>query len=309
MGPLLEALMPLGVEAWSSRGNGCAPIVVRGGGVKGGETRVIGWQSSQYISAILMAGLGAERPVILSVEGEPVSRPYIDATIKTIQLFGGDVAREGYTWFEVRPKPLRGVVFRVPGDFGSDSFLVAAAYVTGGEVVLRGLDTALPQADAAILELAEAMGADIKREGEAVRVRGTGVRRGVEASLRDSPDLLPVVAVMAAATPERSVIRDVAHARLKESDRIRNISAELGRLGVKVKQLPDGLEVVGPDRLEGGVAVESHDDHRLFMAFTVLGLSCSRGLRVAGVESADVSYPTFLGDLSRLGAYVRTYSG
>jgi len=306
VGPLLDALRPLGVEAWSSRGDGCAPVIVRCGGIEGGETTVLGSQSSQYVSALLIASLRAQAAVAVNLSGDVVSRPYIDATLQTISMFGGEVSREGYRRFIVNPaKNLGATVFDVPGDFGSASFLVAATYTSHGKLRLKRLDTSLPQADAAILSLAEEMGLRVEAyEGEAA-FSWQGEGRPLRVSLGDSPDLLPPLAVMAAATPGRSVIRGVAHARLKESDRIHILSTELAKLGISVRQLPDGLEIEGSTRLEGGVTLDSHGDHRVFMAFVALGLGCSKGLRVSGAESVDVSYPGFVEDLKLLGGRIR----
>ena len=308
MGALLNALIKLGVNCWSSKGDGTAPIIVRGGGIRGGETSIIGWQSSQFISAILIAGQRADGIITLRVEGEPVSKPYIDATIAMIERFGGCVERSGYTLYVVgHQRDLKAAEFRVPGDFGSASFHVAAAYLSDGSITLKGLDKNLPQADAAILDIASKMGANVSWLSDGVIVEGRGTRKPVEIKLRDSPDLLPVAAVMAAATPGTSILRDVAHARLKESDRIQTIANELTKLGVKTKILEDGLEITGLEQPEGGVTIDSHNDHRLFMAFTILGLACKRGLRITGAESASVSYPGFINDLAKLGAEIRTF--
>ncbi|MEM4416581.1 MAG: 3-phosphoshikimate 1-carboxyvinyltransferase [Nitrososphaerota archaeon] len=303
--PLLDALRMLGVDCWTTRGTGTAPVVVKGGGIKGGYAEIIGWESSQYVTAILVAGLRASGKVILRVEGHTVSRPYIDATIKTVERFGGRIAREGYSYFEVEPQPLRGISFQVPGDFGAASFIIAAAYLAGGEVLIRNLDPSLPQADSAIVGYAEAFGCKIGYVDGGLRVIPDRSSGELALNLSDSPDLLPVLAVMAVARPATTHLTGVSHARLKESDRVNALAVQLRRLGIDVREREDGLTIRGQDEIEGGLILESYGDHRLFMAFTVLGLACKKGLTVEGAESADVSYPNFLEDLSRIGARLK----
>ncbi|MEM4297093.1 MAG: 3-phosphoshikimate 1-carboxyvinyltransferase [Nitrososphaerota archaeon] len=303
--PLLEALNMLGVECWSTRGSGTAPVVVRGGGIRGGRARIIGWESSQYVTSILISSLRAASQVHVEVEGSVGSRPYIDATIKTVEEFGGRIAREGYSSFEVVEQHLRGSTFHVPGDFGAASFMVAAAQLTEGELYIRNLEERLPQADAAIVRYVEMMGGKLNYVNGGLQVRGGRSGLDLTIDLSDSPDLLPVLAVMAANRPAITTLRGVAHARLKESDRVGSIATQLSRLGLSVKELDDGLVVRGSEMIEGDVTLDSYGDHRLFMAFTVLGLACRNGLTVTGAESADVSYPRFLEDLGKCGAILK----
>ncbi|MDW8359312.1 MAG: 3-phosphoshikimate 1-carboxyvinyltransferase [Candidatus Caldarchaeum sp.] len=302
VGPLLKSLHDLGVECWSTRGTGTAPVVVKGGGVAGGETSIKGSESSQYITSLLLAGLAAAEPVQVSIVDELVSKPYVEATVKMVELFGAKIDREGFRRFTVKPQSLRGVEFTVPGDFGSAAFLIAAAHLTGGHVRINNLDTSLPQADSAILRVAEAFGSKVEVVDGGVEVYGGARDADVELALTDSPDLVPVAAAIAALNNGRTRIYGVAHARLKESDRISTVAAELRKLGVKVLEQADGMVVEGSREVEGGVVLDSHGDHRLFMAFTVLGLALKNGLKVAGAESADVSYPNFLNDIIKIGA-------
>ena len=305
MQPLLDALKRLGVESWSARGDGCAPIIVKSGGLKGGATRIRGDISSQFISAIIFASVRAEEDVVLWVEGRPVSKPYIDASIEVLNRFGFKVRRRGYTLFEIEGnqvgKPTR---FRVPGDFGSASFILAAAHLTEGAVIVRELDPDFPQADKKILEVLRRFGSRVRVMRNGVKLLGGGEGGGGEFTLTDSPDLLPVVAVLAAKSREETLIRGAEHARLKESDRIETTATELRKLGVKVEVLKDGLRIIGKERLEGGVELDSHQDHRLFMALAALAASTERGCIINGAEWAAISYPQFLRHMKSLGAVV-----
>lgn len=303
MQPLLDALRSLGVDCWSTRGNGCAPIIVRSGGLKGGETVIRGDVSSQFISAILIASVRAEDETMVRVDGRPVSRKYVDATIEVMRRYGYRVEREGYSYFAVEPRQVgRPVRFRVPGDFSSASFILAGACITGGRVQVENLDTELPQADSAILDILRDFGCSVHVRGSSVMVECAAVSTGDrEYDLTDSPDLLPVVAVLASRSRGETVIRGVKHARYKESDRITMTAMELGKLGVQVEVFEDGMRVKGRGDLEGGVVLDSHRDHRLFMAFTVLAASTRRGCVVDGLEWAEISYPSFRKDMETLG--------
>jgi len=301
MQPLLNSLRELGVSCWSSRLNGCAPIIVEGGGMKGGETRIRGDISSQFISALLYASTKSKNDVRIKVEGGVVSRPYIDATVMVLESFGFKIRREGYGFFEIEGnqagKPRR---FKVPGDMGSAAFFMAGAHLTMGELSLNGVDLSLPQADAKIIEILKNLGSIVQVSSNSVKVSGAGGCGG-EFDLRDAPDLLPIVAVMAAKSSSETVIKGVKHARFKESDRIGSIKAELGKLGVKVEELPDGVRIIGRERLEGGCVLDAHGDHRIFMALAILAASTEKGCVVNGANLIDISYPSFLSDARALG--------
>jgi len=307
LGPLLKALNQLGVECWSTRENGRAPVVVKGGCYIGGHCKIVGGESSQYITSLLITGLAANEKVVVEVEGELVSKPYVDATVRMVEIFGGSIAKKEYGLFEVQPQTLHGIEFTVPGDFSSAAFIVAAAHLTKGHAKITNLTTSLPQADAFILKIAEMLGSEVVEGDGYVEVYGGESDVDVDIKLTDSPDLLPITACMAAMNNGEVKIHGVAHARLKESDRIAAVASELRKLGVEVEETQEGLVVKGSRKLEGGILLDSHGDHRLFMAFAVLGLALPAGLKVAGAESADVSYPAFLDDITRIGGKITVH--
>ncbi|MEM3620642.1 MAG: 3-phosphoshikimate 1-carboxyvinyltransferase [Nitrososphaerota archaeon] len=302
MQPLLDALKMLGVECWSSRGNGCAPIIVRSGGMRGGEATIRGDISSQFISALLIASTRAEKYTEIRIVGQLVSRNYVDATIEVLKRYGFEIKREGYSVFMIDPgQSGRPTSFKVPGDFSSSSFILAGAYLTRSKVEVRNLDLSLPQADSAILDVLREFDVKIRIVEDTVSAESSGPSpRDKEFILRDSPDLLPVLAVMAAKTPSQTIIKGVKHARFKESDRISCVADELVKLGVQVEVFEDGMKIVGREELEGGVELDAHKDHRLFMAFTILSASTKKGCIVNGLRWAEISYPGFLKDLERL---------
>jgi 3-phosphoshikimate 1-carboxyvinyltransferase len=304
MQPLLDALAQLGAEAWSSRGNGCAPVIVRGGGIRGGEVTIRGDVSSQFISSLLMSGPLASRDVTVKLV-DAVSRPYIDATIAVMSRFGIEVERDGYRWLRVRPgQGYEPCEFEVPADMSSASFVGAAVALMGGRVVLRRLDPSLPQGDARVMEVLRAMGAAVKEVGDEITIESEGEKLdGGSFDLSDTPDLLPVVAVLALRARSEVVVSGVRHARFKETDRVAMLSLELSKLGVELEEREDGL-TIRPSPLRPAV-LDAHDDHRLFMAFSLASLLFPSGIPVAGADSMDVSYPSFLQDMNSLGASVR----
>ncbi|MEM1967435.1 MAG: 3-phosphoshikimate 1-carboxyvinyltransferase [Nitrososphaerota archaeon] len=300
MQPLLDALGQLKIKAWSSKLNGTAPVIVEAGEM-GGECVIRGDISSQFITGLLIAGSCTAEGVKVRVQGRLVSKPYIDATINVMKAFGASVEREGYSLFYSNPSGYHSTIFTVPGDYGLAGFMMAAPLVAGGRVKISGLDPSLPQADYRVVEIIRAMGADVREDEGCVEVSEAGLR-GVDVELSDSPDLLPVVAVLASVAEGETRIRGVGHARYKESDRISALASELFKAGIRVQELHDGL-VVGGGRLRPA-RLDPRGDHRLFMAFALLSLASGGGLEVLDPECASVSYPQFLDDLKKLGCEV-----
>ncbi|HVC27145.1 MAG TPA: 3-phosphoshikimate 1-carboxyvinyltransferase [Nitrososphaerales archaeon] len=306
MQPLLETLGQLGVQAWSSRGNGCAPVIVKTGGMRGGKASIRGDVSSQFISSLLISTPMAEIDTSLRV-ADAVSRPYIEMTLRLAEHFGVKVRKRGYSEFDVASgQEYRAADFSVPADFSSASFIVAAVAMIGGKVRIENLDASLPQGDARITEIARLMGAKVAEEKGALVISSDGDKlHGGTFDLGDTPDLLPVVAALALRCDSPVEIVGTAHARFKETDRIAIVSKELSKLGANVREREDGLRISPQKgRLEAAL-MDAHDDHRMFMAFSLASMLIPGGAPVVGAESLDVSYPTFLEDMKRLGAKVK----
>ncbi|MCS7115869.1 MAG: 3-phosphoshikimate 1-carboxyvinyltransferase [Nitrososphaerota archaeon] len=300
MQPLLDALNQLGVECWSSRLNGLPPIIVKGGGMQGGYAEVRGDVSSQFISALLISSPKAKKETFIRVTGKRVSQPYVKATLEMIRRYGGRVIEEGDSYRIPPNQEYAPYDFRVPGDFSSISFILAAGALSGGRVVVEGLDFSLPQADMKIIDILKRMGANIDADEQRgyVVIEG-GELIGGEFDLSDSPDLLPVVAILGLKAKGGVRVHSVAHARFKESDRIANLALELTKLGVNVKELPDGLIIEESRDLKFAI-LDAHGDHRLFMAFCIAGLTSQNGCIVDGAETVSVSYPNFIKDITSL---------
>ncbi|MEM4581525.1 MAG: 3-phosphoshikimate 1-carboxyvinyltransferase [Candidatus Korarchaeum sp.] len=302
MGPIIGAIMRLGGWAISTRMNGLPPLVVRGGGLRGGYVELDGSISSQFFSGLMIASTRFHEGIRLKPMGELVSEPYVRMTEEVLRRSGARVELgEEIEVDPVRPKKLE---FRVPGDFGLAAPLMAMASITGGRVRVEGLDRFLPQADSLVLELLREFGVQVREGDNYVSVEGMP-KEAVRINLKDAPDLLPVACVLAASVEGTSEIRGVAHARVKESDRVRNMALELSKMGTWVQELEDGLLIRG-GRLRGGVRLSPHGDHRILMALVALAAAADEGCVIEDEGCVADSYPSFLEDSIKLGLRVRT---
>ena len=303
MEPLLGPLRNLGAEAFSTKGDGTLPVVVRGP-LRGGVTEVEGF-SSQFLSSLLLcAPLSAE-----GVEIRPLDlreRPYAEMSLLWLDRLGVRYERNAYEWFRI-PGGQRYEAFdcHVPGDFSTATFLLCAAAMTDSQVCLEGLDMLDCQADKAVIDYLREMGARITIDDDGIHVSG-GDLRGCELDLCDSPDALPALAVAGCAAAGETRLVNVAQARLKETDRIAVMCSELKKLGADIEELEDGL-VIRQSALLGGT-VEGFDDHRIVMSLAIAGCIAKAPVRVTAAEAVNVSYPAFLDDFQRLGASIRLES-
>ncbi len=305
MRPLLDGLTQLGVEAYSTKANGMPPLVVRGGGIKGGTIVVDGSISSQVISGLLIAGIYADSEIVMRITGSLVSRPYVSATLATMKHFGVSVDHSSdMLEYQIKGGKYHAAKFDVPSDFSTAALILAAGVLVGEKLKVRGLNFALPQGDSQIVDIMKTLGCQIKvdrTKGEVV-VQRTDELEGGDFNLGDTPDLLPVVSILALKAKTPVTITGVAHARVKETDRVANIAQELVKFGARIKEFQDGLRITAVKPLKNA-ALEAYNDHRLFMAFTIASMMTDRSI-VAGAESVDVSYPNFIQDMKDLGAKV-----
>lgn len=302
LGPLIAALRALGAGIRCAEREGHAPLVIEGGSLRGGEASLDAGESSQYLSALLMAGHRAAQPVTVTVP-RLVSAPYVDLTIQALAAFGGRVERAGDAW-RVVPAPLGASAFEVEGDYSAACYPAAAAALTGGEVVLEGLNPRSAQADRGFFEVLGKMGARVRLLEKSLLVAG-GPLRAVDCDLSDMPDQVPTLAALAPFASGTTRIRNVRHLRLKESDRLRAMAEELSALGAAVTELEDGLVIPGVWAERSPpvtpVTVNSHGDHRIAMSLAVAGLR-RPGVAIAAPDVVAKSYPEFWADFARLGA-------
>jgi len=301
---LLDGLKALGVEAESEWGTGCPPVRLDTPGLAGGKVRVAGAVSSQYLSGLLMAAPAASAPVTIEIAGELVSKPYVDMTLAVMRDFGVEVRREGYARFEVpAPAAYRARRYAVEPDASSASYFLAAAAATGGQVTVEGLTRDSTQGDARFPDVLRAMGCEVSWDERGVTVaapRPPAHLAGVQIDLNAMPDMVLTLAPLAVLARGRTAIRNVANLRVKESDRLEALATELGRLGAKVEQHPDGLTVYPPEAIQPA-EVATYNDHRMAMGMAIVGLRVP-GIRIAGAECVSKTYPGYFEDLARLAA-------
>jgi 3-phosphoshikimate 1-carboxyvinyltransferase len=306
MQPLVDALNKLGVQCYSAKMDGTPPLIVRGGGIKGGITVIDGGVSSQFVSALLITCIYADSKVLMRINGEQVSKTYIEATLATMKAFGVTVDYEPtFLEYHIKNKEYRATTFDIPSDFSTLALILAAGVLTGDEVTVRGLNFSLPHGDLRIIDIIRIMGGKVrvdKQKGEVI-VYGSGTLQGGDFDLTDTPDLLPVVSILALKSRSPVNISGIAHARLKETDRVANIASELMKLGAITKEEKNELSIIAPKVLKNA-SLEAFNDHRLFMAFAIASMLTEKSI-VSGAESVDVSYPNFIPDMIELQASIK----
>jgi 3-phosphoshikimate 1-carboxyvinyltransferase len=305
-GPLLDAIGQLGGRAESTRANGQAPLVV-GGPVDGGRVSIPGDVSSQFVTALLMAGAVTPGGIAVDLETQLKSAPYVDVTVEILDAFGVD-AVETESGYRVEGgqgyDPTDGE-YHVPGDFSSMSYLLAAGALASPEGVT--VQSAYPsaQGDSAIVEVLGRMGVDVSWDRSAGEITvSRSSLSGVEVSVADTPDLLPTVAVLGAAADGTTRIVDCEHVRYKETDRVSVMAESLTRMGASIEEDPETLTIHGGESSLSGARLAGREDHRIVMSLAVAGLVADGETTITGAEDVDVSFPDFFDVLESLGAAV-----
>lgn len=296
-GVLAASLNDLGARVRSHRENGCPPFTVAGR-IRGGQTSIEA-TSSQYLTSLLLCTPLADGDSVIRV---PLlyEVPYVEITLdwlrkQAIKLeYGPD-----YTEFHVPGGQMfRAFDRRIPGDFSSATFFLAAGALGDNEVVSRGLDRSDTQGDRAVLDYLQQMGADVADRDGGIAVRGRGLT-GCEIDLNATPDALPMMAVLGCFARGETRLVNVPQARQKETDRIAVMCEELTTLGADVEELPDGL-VIRESKLRGA-HVDGHGDHRVVMSLAIAGMCIPGETVIAGADAAAVTYPAFVAHLQSIG--------
>jgi 3-phosphoshikimate 1-carboxyvinyltransferase len=299
-GPLLSSLSELGADAFSIRGDGKAPLVIKGK-MRGGTAYLNGSVSSQFLSALLIAAPLAESDSKIIIQGDLKSRPYAEITLDMLADAGVRVEAKTQEFFVPGGQSYGLKSYTIPGDFSSASYPLAAAAVTGSEVTVKGV---LPsrQGDSAIIDILGRMGAKVTwdRESGDLRIKG-GNLEGVEVDASRTPDLVPTIAVLGALAKGKTVVKNAEHVRHKETDRLHAMAVELSKMGADIRERPDGLEITG-GKLHGA-SVHGYHDHRIVMALTVAGFVVGE-TKIDTAEAVDVSYPGFFDQMKGMGAKV-----
>lgn len=296
IGLLVSALRKLGAEIEGD----ALPLSVSGP-LRGGRAEVSGHGSSEVVSALLLVAPLAERGIELRVSGTAFPAPPIDLTLAALEGRGVKVERMAATnTFWMGPQTVRSRAVAIPGDVTAAGYPAAAAAILGGRVTIENVDPHRPvgaQGDLRAFDVLEAMGCRVSRFFGGITVRRTGPLYGVREDARDIWEVFPALAVVAACAQGRSEILGLGHARQQGSDPVAAVAAGLGALGGRATVYSDGL-AIEPAPLHGGV-IEADGDHRVAMAFAILGLQVP-GVAIEGAEAASRAFPGFYGLLSEL---------
>lgn len=283
------------------------PIRIGTGVLRSGNISVDGSLSSQFISALLIACPLLSKDTVLRIKSKTiVSRTYIDMTLAILKEAGVRIEKRSDARFLIPGRQsYRGLGhFIIPSDYGLAAFLLGAGALTKSSLTLKGsFCDDLVQADGAILAFLKRMGVRIVRTRTSLQIKGPYQLSGGTFSLKDCPDLVPIMAVLALFAKGRTKLCHIAHARAKESDRISDLRLELEKVGASIKEEKDALMIYPRSVYKKNVVLDPHHDHRLAMAFSVLGLKI--GLQVQDIECVRKSYPDFVRDLQKIGVSLK----
>ncbi len=297
IGDLLEALQGLGVHAVSRLKNGCPPVVITADGLRGGRTTIAGDVSSQFLSGLLMAAPYARHDVELIVEGQLVSRPYVEMTLMVMRSFGVIAPEREPGRFEIAGgRRYKARLYEIEPDASAASYFFGAAAITRGEVTVEGLSPHSIQGDLAFCNCLRRMGCEIREDPTHITVAGRPLS-GIDVDMNAISDTVQTLAAVALFAKGSTTIRGVAHIRHKETDRIHALAVELRKLGAEVEERADGLKIT-PGPLHGA-EIDTYDDHRMAMSLALVGLAVP-GVVIRDPDCTAKTYPQFFRDLEGL---------
>lgn len=294
IGDLLAALSDSRTVARDILGTGCPPVEIRGERWIARQIRVRAEQSSQFLSGLLMAAPLAAGPIDLHWIGRVVSEPYVDMTLRIMRQFGVEVPQPKSESYCIPPQMYRSCQLAIEPDATAASYFFAAAAILGTPLVVQGLTKNSIQGDIEFARVLERMGCQIEWGRDDTRIQGRAVR-GIDADLNGISDTVMSLAAVACFADGPTTIRNVAHIRHKESDRIADLARELRKTGVGVDELSDGMRI-HPAPLRAAI-FDTYDDHRLAMSLSLLGLR-HPGMRIRDPECVNKTYPKFFQDLA-----------
>jgi len=309
IGDLIDALIHLGANLHPALAEGNSwkvdpshiypPIRIIASGLCGGKTQIAGDISSQFLSAILMVAPYAEQAVEVTLSSELNSKPYVDMTLSIMQDFGVEIGRDGYRTFIIpinKYEPCS--AYAIESDASAASYFFAAPAICGGTIKVENISRSSKQGDIAFLNLLQQMGCSVTEAENHILVTGGPELQGIDADMKDIPDTAQTLAVLAPFATSSTRIRGIASARLKETDRIHATCAELTRLGVQVEEHDDGWTIY-PCRKFNPASVQTHNDHRMAMAFSLIGLRIP-GVSIENPGCASKTFPGYFEVLKTL---------
>lgn len=297
VGALVGALKDMGVDI--SCRNNCPPVEIMANGLIGGKITLQDIESSQYVSALLLCAPYTSKGIELILQGDIVSAPYIDLTISVMKDFGANIYETGRNQYSVNTGNLySGREYSVEGDASSASYFFLAAALLKKVIRVNGISRQSKQGDIRLLDILEQLGCSVKAGENWVEVAGTDLAEGnFDFDLNDMPDMVPTLAVLAAFRKGRTSITNVAHLRIKESNRLAAMATELNRIGIEAEELSDGLIVKGGR--PSAASIQTYNDHRIAMSFAIAGLLI-HGTEISDKKCVDKSFPGFWKELKKI---------
>jgi len=290
VGALVEALQSMGVDIFCR--NNCPPVEIMANGLTGGKITLQDIESSQYVSALLLCAPYTTKGIELTLQGNIVSAPYIDLTISVMKDFGANIYETGKNQYSVNAGSLySGREYSVEGDASSASYFFLAAALLKKVIRVNGINRQSKQGDIHLLDIFEELGCKVLAGENWVEVACTDLIEGdFTFDLNDMPDMVPTLAVLAAFRKGQTTITNVAHLRIKESNRLAAMVTELNRIGIEATELPDGLMINGGRPV--AASIQTYNDHRIAMSFAIAGLAVP-GIEISDRKCVDKSFPDF----------------
>lgn len=307
MQPLLDALEQLGIEAFSTRNNGIAPIVVKAGKISNNTVKIRGDMSSQFITSLMMTLPFSETDSEIILTTPLKSEPYLNITIDVLDKFGvkiEKISEENKTGYKIKGKQsYKPCDYTIEGDYSSASYLVAAGVLLNSDIVIKNVFKNSEQGDREIIEIVKKMGADVEINEDNVKIKGPYNLKGIEIDVTDIPDLVPTIAVLGCFAEGKTVVYNGEHVRLKECDRLNACAVELSKMGADIEEKQDGIVITGVKKLIGA-KLKTHHDHRLVMAFTIAGMMAEGDTIIEGEDSVKISFPDFIEKMKSIGSNI-----
>jgi 3-phosphoshikimate 1-carboxyvinyltransferase len=297
VGALVGALQSMGVDI--SCNNNCPPVEIMANGLNGGKITLKDIESSQYVSALLLCAPYTAKGIDLTLQGNIVSAPYIDLTISVMKDFGANIRETGNNQYSVNTGNLySGREYFVEGDASSASYFFLAAALLKKAIRVSGISRQSKQGDIRWLNILEELGCKVLAGENWVEVAGTNLTEGnLTFDLNDMPDMVPTLAILAAFRKGQTAITNVAHLRLKESNRLAAMVTELTRIGIEAAELPDGLMIKGGKPV--AAIIQTYNDHRIAMSFAIAGMAVP-GIEISDKKCVDKSFPDFWKELKKI---------
>lgn len=297
---LISALGAMGCQAQCELNSGC-PVVIESTGLSASKVSIRAEKSSQFLSALLLASPYNQQPLQIETIGTMVSEPYVEMTSGVMAAFGVAVECPQPGTYIVKPATYQGIRYDIEPDASAASYFFAVAAITGGEVTVDGLNANALQGDVMFVKALEQMGCEVRWGERQITVKGHPLK-GIEIDMNAISDTAQTLAVVATFAQSPTTIRNIAHVRHKETDRIQAVVTELSKLGIRAVEFEDGMTIYpgAPRCSESKPAlVDTYDDHRMAMSFALLGLVHS-GIVIDNPGCTSKTYPDFFADLARL---------